>query len=208
MYRIAAVVFLLATLAACSHDNGFGMQFDANPNVSGDVSMESLTVRWFGDEGVEHAETEVTIDAARGITVKATLIDAQGSAVDSCSGSVEISEEDYQSVIAKVGEANLLTYTLPVEGSPECVVDASPSDFGLVYEYRQGEDVLSKAFETDGCEIAPAIEELAALVGQLAETNVTDCSAAALSVEDEAAEAEEAEAEDEQDNEDDPTDNQ
>ncbi len=203
MYRIAVVMFSLVMFAACSHGDGVGMDFNANPSISGSATMESLTVKWFGDVSAQIPDVEVKIDAARGITVAAVLSAEDGSVIDSCTGSTEIPEEEYQAVVAKVIESDLVNYAPPIEGDASCIVDETPANFGVVYEFLQAEEVLKKAFDANGCEIAPVIEELAVMVYDLAANNVTDCSAAVLGVVDEPAEAEQ-----EQDGEDDLTDQQ
>ncbi len=187
MYRIAVVMFSLVMLAACSHGDGVGMDFNANPSISGSATMESLTVKWLGDVAAQIPDVEVKIDAARGITVAATLLAADGTVIDSCTGSTEIPEEEYQAVVAKAVESDLVNFAPPIEGDASCIADETPANFGMVYEFLQAEEVLKKAFDANGCEIAPVIEELAVMVYDLAATYVADCSAAVLGVEDEPA---------------------
>jgi len=69
----------------------------------------------------------------------------------------------------------------------------------MVYEYLLGDEVQSKAFETNGCEIAPAIEELGMLVGDLGADYVADCSAAVLGIEDDESEVSDQEEDDQND---------
>ena len=103
--------------------------------------METLTVKWFGDAAAQLPEVEVKIDAARGITVTATLLAADGTVIDSCTGSTELLEEDYQAVVAKVVESDLANFAPPIEGDASCIVDETPANFGMIYEYLQAEQV-------------------------------------------------------------------
>jgi predicted small secreted protein len=175
MRRIALIAAAALALAGCSHSDGIGMDENANPDISEGATMQSLTVSWFGDAASEHAEADVTIDAARGISVSAAQVGADGSVVDSCTGSAELSEEDDAGLVAAIAEADLVGMEEPFIACEEV---EPTSGFELTLEYLFGEETITRIFSsTDDCPIV-AIEPVADLVAELSESNVADCNTA------------------------------
>jgi len=177
MYKIAAALVVLMLFAAC-HSDGRGMAWDAgtDPSISDYNSMEELTVRWLGTDTPIHKEKEITIDAARGISITIELYGADGEITDSCTGSSEIADEDYETVKMHVAGADVLNYVPPAEGEEGCESASGILGVAVTYSYSDGEDISEVSFETGKCAIAEEIENLTIIVNGLAANYIADCT--------------------------------
>lgn len=164
MYRIAAALAVLMLFAAC-HDDGVGMEWGAglDPSISGQTQMEELTVEWLGTDTAIHKEKAVTVDAGRGIAVGIEVIGSEGTVTDSCSGSAELTEEDYQAVVTQVMAADLPNYEPPAEGDEDCEPVEGLRGMAFVYSFistSQGEEASEGGEEEVGGSGTIEISEL------------------------------------------------
>lgn len=175
MYKIAAVLVVLMLFAAC-HGEGIGMGTGAvaNPDISGELSMDEVTVTDYGAVNPNHYKTVVTVDAGRGVTrtIEAYKADAL---VDSCTGIGTVAEEDYQMVVSAVAAADLKNYVPPSEA--ECEPLVGTQGISITFKTVEGEEVV---VDPGFCPLDEAIDALRRVVFGMGDKYVTDCTTSAI----------------------------
>ena len=179
MHRYILIVLAALTLAACDHGGGFGMDFDADPNITElDEPFEELSITRYVETGPEYIKTgTIAVSADRQIYVKVEVQEMELNSVvisDACEGSAELAEEDYREIVGLVAAVDLINYEPPVEGDEDCEQMAD-GDHGVSMGYTTT-DEAETYFSTLGC--APE-EEIAALedaVNEKAAEHITDCT--------------------------------
>ncbi|MFH1829251.1 MAG: hypothetical protein ABH871_00545 [Pseudomonadota bacterium] len=177
MYKIALALIAVLLFAAC-HGDGIGMEWDAGqkgtPSVSSDeTGMEELIMIWYGPGTTTNFIKEIVVNTGRLISVNIDFVDAESAVVDSCAGSVELTEEDYQNIITYVNAADLMNYEPPTEGDEDCVPTDDPSH--VVITYKATGDV-ENTFDTGYCQLEESISNIAITMNGLANNYVTDCT--------------------------------
>lgn len=175
MRRVLAAAAILIFFAAC-HDDGIGMEWDANvdPNVSDGKAMEEMTVSIHGGLSPESIAQVVTIDAGRGIETTIEAYKEFDTLVDSCTGTSEMTEEDYEAVKTVVMAADLLNYEPPQEN---CGIPGQ-TGIDITYITMSGDE---NWFDTGFCEIEEEIYDVITVVTDLADQYITDCTVSGMS---------------------------
>ncbi len=192
MYKIAFALIVLMLFASC-HSAGIGMDVgkDVSSSESEEWAMEELSIKWLGALSPTYYEKEVVVDAGRQISVNINRYENWDTVGDSCSGSAELTEDDYQTIKDHVVAADLLNYEPPMDGDEDCVVIVGGKGIEVSYSVAGGDSV---AFATGPCQLESAIDNVAIVVKGFANTYVTDCTEELIAAPaEETEEAEEAE---------------
>ncbi|MFH1829990.1 MAG: hypothetical protein ABH871_04355 [Pseudomonadota bacterium] len=181
MKRFAAILIVLVLFSACNVDHLTLGSYDKNtsPNTSesssdSDISMDELTIRWYGYVNPQHFEKTITVDAGRHISLEIKLYSNETTVADSCKDSTEITEGSYKYILGYVKDADLLYYEPSVgQGDGFCTKDHGYKNLGVTYKDSDGSQ---NSFDTSICYLDDAISNLAGAVSSTADINTSNCS--------------------------------
>jgi hypothetical protein len=172
MRKLVITLISLALFAtACGGDGGDA--FDPNPNVAAGT-LEEITVTDFGSVSPENRRYIVTIDSAHTLEMTREDYERFDTLVDSCTVTAELSESDYEALVAAVAAADLANYVPPT--ADECEPLIGTQGYGIDYRTVEG-GVFNIDLGTCPLddEINELISEVMGLVGQYF-ADFTGCS--------------------------------
>lgn len=167
MRKLVIILISLTLFGTACGDGEDALGFD--PNVAAGT-LDELTVTDYGAVSPEHILTSVTIDSARGIELTIQEYENFDVLADSCTVTAEISESDYEAVVAAVTAADLANYVRPSED--ECEVVVGTQGYGIDYKTVEG-GVYT--IDTGFCPLDEKVEELISLVMNLGGQHFADC---------------------------------
>ncbi len=159
-------VFLL--FAACNNNNSPSpADLDVVP---GDYFSE-LMVKWLGAVSPESVTVETKIKNTKRLDLTIKGYDL-GELVSECAGSVDLSDADYQNVLALIKTANLYEYKPPEISDSNCAPPVGSA--GVTVSYIRSDDTHNQF--TTLCTLDEDVTKLLDAVDMLAEKYVTDCT--------------------------------
>jgi hypothetical protein len=167
--RKSAILLILMMIfaAACSDgDDAFG----PDPNVSAGTMQEVTVVSYHGETNVSLVELWTTVSSDRKIDVEIVPLAGNPKALDACNGSAEISEEDYQDVVAAVAAVGPMSYES--SSQEDCDTLSYLYCLDVLYLDVSGEEA---SFSIDIIAIDPIVSDLTSLVGGLSIEYVPEC---------------------------------
>jgi len=185
MRRILSAVAILVFFASC-HGDGVGMEWDAtgaSPDVTLEIQLEHLNVRWTHVEGAAWSGSgvfpvglfarQVSVDSGRTITASIETEGPDGTVSQFCTGSAHLSDSAYSRILKRIASAELMEYEPP--SVDECESVDSISEI-VEIEFRGGGKVVVASEDEDLCGLSREIHDLARQVESLAISFVEDCS--------------------------------
>jgi len=168
MRKLAIILITLAFFAAACGDGEDA--FGPNPNVAAGT-LEEITVTDHGAVSPAYTSTSVTIDSGRGIEITIEEHENFDVVSDSCTVTAEITESDYEAVLAAFAVADLANY-VPLS-EDECQVIVGTQGYSIGYRTVEG-GVYN--IHTGFCPLDEEIEELISLVMSLGGRHFAECS--------------------------------
>lgn len=168
MRKLAIILITLALFAsACGDgDDAFGPA----PDISAGTLDRVTVVGFHGEVDVSLVELSTTVSSDRMIDVEIVPIAGNPKALDACSGSAKLSDEDYKNVIDALAALNPLNYESTIEESCDTTRDGQCIAVSFM-DVWGGE----ASFSVDIAGIDPLVYDLATLMGGLSGEYVPEC---------------------------------
>jgi|GEM_PF-2938779 len=199
MRKIFMAALALIVLAGCNHSDGFGMEFDANPDVIRDVGLfQKLEVDMGTSLSPRRVVRKVSVDSDRFINVTMRFYeDFDTEPAYECTGMELLDEQTFEVILAYVYDADLINY---VEGDLY-MVGGTPAEIRCEFsDGRLNEFGFARMVSDDKTDQEQIIDEMLQYLGDLAEGEIDDCNASTYKFdEDESGQASDDEAEGEDD---------
>jgi len=175
MRRVATALSLLALLSACGiSDMDLARWGDDSKAKSNEPSHDELSMSWEGALTAERFEKTIVVDAGRHISIEINVYDGDGKIIDSCSGSSDISESNYDYIMDIADNVGLLDYAPPVgEDLGYCTSAHGYRNLDVDYEDSEGG---TNSFVTSICSLENGMRELADAAEHVSAVNIPDCS--------------------------------
>lgn len=176
MRKIFLAVLALFVLAGCDHTDGFGMEFDADPDVIRDVGLfQKLDVELGTSLVPQRAVRQVTVDSDRFLTVVVRFYeDFDMEPAYECNGMEVLDEQTYEVILSYVYDADIMNYAddgVYPDGVVPAHVACELSD-GRINDFA-----FAKASSDELTEQEQIISEMLAYLGDVAEQEIQDCNA-------------------------------
>lgn len=160
---------VLLFIAACDKGGNFST---ASLNATTGDYFSELMVKWNGAVSPSKVTVETKIDNAKHLDLTIKGYENFEELTNECSGTVEISDEDYQNILALINSSNLYKYEPPAISDEKC--EALIGTEGVTVSYIRS-DKTNNQFTTI-CTLDEKVAVLIDAVDMLAEKYVTDCT--------------------------------
>ncbi len=173
MRKIILMIAAAALFAGCDHNNGAGMQYDTNPDVTkAKAEFSSLEIDWPGGVSPESTSYRITVDRDKFITIYLKFYE-DFTLVHECDGTELLDNDTFLTIYNFTQDAELMDMRSTVV---DYCVGGAP--WTITYTEMGGKtnefDFMPCGTSTN--ELHKVVEDMIDFVHQIAEEDIQDCN--------------------------------